>query len=61
MTPASSTMFRPLWPFFCFFPWSVSFALIRSSSARRICSCVFLSVASALAEPPTPFCFVSGP
>ena len=53
-------MLRPLRLFFLF-PWSVSFALIRSSSARRICSCAFLSVASALAPPLTPFCFDSGP
>ena len=33
-----------------FLPWSVSFALIRSSIARRICSCAFLSVASAFAR-----------
>jgi hypothetical protein len=60
MTPASSTMFRPLWLFF-FLPWSVSLALIRSSIARRICSCAFLSVASVLAELLTPFLLGEGP
>ncbi len=52
-------MFRPLWLFF--FPLRLSLALRRSSIARRIWSCAFLSVASARAPPLTPFCFDSGP
>ena len=52
-------MLRPLWLFFL--PLSVSFALVRSSSARFSCSWAFLSVASTRAELATPFCFESGP
>jgi hypothetical protein len=60
ITPASSRAFRPFLLFF-FLPWSVVVALARSSSARRSCSCAFLSVARTFAEPETPFPFESGP